>query len=232
MIQGTVHRVFNATSGWQSFDVALKKNRKIWTQNQYPTEWSSSIANKTFDKIVTIGKSYKIPPPHPKKKNNFSKQLKVLTQMSLNQCFVKYRGNFTQNFASRLKKLCDLQIIFTTRKLRTCLPNLKSSFDNNLKSHVELKVTCSGCSSIYVGQSSGHFTTRILEHQKTDSLVRQHVVEYCGTELNIEWEILDVCRRVEKLMTIEAIYIKKLEPQTIVRNEYQERKLTLKYQFN
>ena len=37
-IQGTVHRIFNATSDWQSFDVALKKNQEIWTQNQYPTE--------------------------------------------------------------------------------------------------------------------------------------------------------------------------------------------------
>ena len=42
VIQGTVHRIFNATNDWQSFDVALKKNQEIWTENQYPTEWSSS----------------------------------------------------------------------------------------------------------------------------------------------------------------------------------------------
>ena len=29
VIQGTVHRIFNATSDWQSFDVALKKNQEI-----------------------------------------------------------------------------------------------------------------------------------------------------------------------------------------------------------
>ena len=45
VIQGTVHRNFNATSDWQSFDVALKKNQEIWNENQYPTEWSSSIVN-------------------------------------------------------------------------------------------------------------------------------------------------------------------------------------------
>ena len=114
----------------------------------------------------------------------------------------------TQNFASRLKKLCDIQIFFTTRKLRTCLPTLKSPFHKNLKSHVVYKVTCNGCSSIYVGQTRRHVTTRISEHQKKDSPVGQHLVECCGRTHNVKWEILDACRGVEKLMTIEAIYIK------------------------
>ena len=52
VIQGTVHRIFNATSDWQSFDVVLKKNLKILTENQYPTEWSSSIFNEKLDKIL------------------------------------------------------------------------------------------------------------------------------------------------------------------------------------
>ena len=97
----------------------------------------------------------------------------------------------TQNFASRLKKSCEIQIIFTTRKLRTCLPTLKSPFDKNLKSHVVHKVTCNGCSSIYVGSTSRHVITRNLEHQKLDSPVGQNLVECCGTAHNIEWEILD-----------------------------------------
>ena len=33
VIQGTVHRIFNATSDWKSFDVALKKNQEIWTKS-------------------------------------------------------------------------------------------------------------------------------------------------------------------------------------------------------
>ena len=37
VIQGTVYRIFNATSDWQPFDVALKKYQEIWTENQYPT---------------------------------------------------------------------------------------------------------------------------------------------------------------------------------------------------
>ena len=35
VIQGTVNKIFNAISDWQSFVVALKKNQEIWTENQY-----------------------------------------------------------------------------------------------------------------------------------------------------------------------------------------------------
>ena len=101
--------------------------------------------------------------------------------------FVQYRGNITQNFASRLKKLCDIHIIFTTRKLRTCLSTLKSPLDKNLKSHVVYKVACNGCSSIYVGQTSRHVTTRVSELQKKDFPVGQHLVECCGTKHNVKW---------------------------------------------
>ena len=111
---------------------------------------------------------------------------------------MKYRGNITRNFASSLKNFIYIQITFTTRKLRTFLPNLKSSFDKNLKSHVVYKVSCNGCSCIYFGQTSQLVTTRISEHQKKDPPVGQQFFEYCGTAHNIEWEILDTCRGVEK----------------------------------
>ena len=161
VIQGTVHRIFIVTSNWHSFDVALKKNQEIWTENQYPTVWSSSIVNETLDKIVTKENVTAKPP-----QNEQHKKVKSLDNREPKpRFFVQYRGNITQSFASRLKKLCDIQIIFKTRKLRTCLLSLKSPFDKNLKSHVVYKVTCNGCSSIYVGQTSRHVTTRISEHQ-------------------------------------------------------------------
>ena len=233
VIQGTVHRIFNATSDWQSFDVALKKlhlkklfDQEIWTENQYPMEWSSSFVNETLDKIVT---KEKVTAKPPQNEQNL-KKLKVLLKGSLNLEFLFNTEEISREvFASRLKKLCDIKIIFTTRKLRTCLPTLKSPFDKNLKSHVVYKVTCNGCNSIYVGQNSQHITTRFSEHQKKDSPVGQHFVEYCGTTHNVKWENLDSCREVEKLMTIEAIYIKKLRPQINTRDEYRGRELKLKY---
>ena len=80
--------------------------------------------------------------------------------------FLQYRANLTQNISSKLKKICELQVVFTTRKLRSCLPTQKASFDRDLKSHVVNEIKCNGCGSIYVGQTSRHVTTRITEHQK------------------------------------------------------------------
>ena len=222
VIQGTVHRVFNATSNWLAFDQALEKNKSCWTKNQYPEEWSSKIVNQTLEKIISGGKDQlrTTPKEHQKSKTNSNDKPTI---------FLQYRGNLTQNFASKLKKLCELQVVFTTRKLRSCLPTLKSSFDRDLKSHVVYEIKCNGCGSIYVGQTSRHVTTRITEHQKKDSQVGQHLVECRGATNDIEWRILDACRSVEKLMIIEAIYISKLKPALNTRDEYRGRELTLKY---
>ena len=35
-----------------NFFVAHRKNQETWTENQYPTEWSSSIVNETLRKTV------------------------------------------------------------------------------------------------------------------------------------------------------------------------------------
>ena len=140
----------------------------IWTENQNPTEWSSSIVNETLDKIVTKEKVTTKPPQN----EHYLKKVKSLNNREPKpRFFVQYGGNITQDFASRLKKLCAIQIIFTKRKLRTCLPTLQSPFDKNLKSHVVYKVTCNGCSSIYVGQTSRHVTTKIQSIKRRISLL-------------------------------------------------------------
>ena len=56
VIQGAVHKVFNATSNWLAFDHALEKIKTCWTKNQYPEEWSSKIVNQTLEKIICGGK--------------------------------------------------------------------------------------------------------------------------------------------------------------------------------
>ena len=76
-----------------------------------------------------------------------------------------------------------------------------------------------GCGSIWVGKRSWHVTTRISEHQTKDSQVSQRLVEYASSTTVIEWKGLDACRTVEKLMTIEAIYISKRKSGLYTRDE-------------
>ena len=100
-----------------------------------------------------------------------------------------------------------------------------------MNSLVVYKVKCNGCSSTYVGQTSQHVTTIFLENQKKDSSVGQNLVECCGTAHNNEWKSLDAYHGVEKLMTIEAIYIKEAKPQLKTHDGYRGREVTLKYSF-
>ena len=72
-------------------------------------------------------------------------------------------------------------------------------------------------------------TTRIIEHQKTDSPVGQHVSECCGTAKAFNWRIIDQSSEPQKLMTLEAIHIRQRKPAPNTRDEYRSRELTLKY---
>ena len=51
---------------------------------------------------------------------------------------VQYRGNQCQYFENRLRKLTNVQVVFTTRKLETCLPSIlmTSSQEWFIKFHV------------------------------------------------------------------------------------------------
>ena len=93
VIQGTVHKIFNATSDWQSFDAAFKQNQEIWTENQYPTEWSSSIFNEKLDKIVTREKV-----KNQLLKKHITKSLKVSTIRSLNRGFCTIQRKYYSKF--------------------------------------------------------------------------------------------------------------------------------------
>ena len=138
MIQRTVHRVLKATSNWLAFDQALEVNETCWNKNQYPEEWSSKIVNQTLEKIKNGDKDRLRTSPEEHQKNRTRSHNKPTI-------FQQYIGNLTQNFASKLKKLCEVQLVFITRKLGSCLITLKSAFDRDLKPHVVYKIKFYGC---------------------------------------------------------------------------------------
>ena len=96
---------------------------------------------------------------------------------------MQYRGNPSQLLAAKVRQTSGAQIIFTTRKLKTCLPSLKTSVARELRSKVVYKLTCSGCNSTNVGQTVQNLFTRVHEHRKGDSPVGQHLLE-CNKEVD------------------------------------------------
>ena len=140
------------------------------------------------------------------------------------------RGNQGHYFANRVRELNDVQVVFTTRKLESCLPSVKSAFSNDLKSRVVYKLSCSGCTSTYVGQIVQHLTTRIEEHKKAHSPVGLHF-QQCqleGNSADLSWEIIDRSNNQTKLLTLEAIHIRKEKPGLNTSDEFSSRELTLK----
>ena len=146
------------------------------------------------------------------------------------QFVLLFRGNISNEFVKKLNKIHPVQTIFTTRKFKSCLPSLKSSFDKDLKSHVVYELTCNGCKSIYVGQICRHFTTRVAEHAM-HSPMGVHTIKCIGDKTAFQWKILDQCGNQSKLMTLEALYIRTLKPAINTSDEYRTRELTLKAEF-
>ena len=154
--------------------------------------------------------------------------VKQLENTEKQQFVLQYTGNISNAFVKKLNKIHRVQTVFVTRKLRSCLPSLKSSFDKDIKSHMVYKLTCVACKPIYVGQTCRHITTRVAEHAKADSPMGVHAIECNGNKTATQWKILDRCRNQSKLMTLEAIYIRALKPAINTRHEYRTRELKMK----
>ena len=110
------------------------------------------------------------------------------------------------------------------------MPSLKSSFSSELKSKVVYRLECCGCKSIYVGQTVRYLITRIEEHRKEDTPIGQHIRQ-CGSERGkseFNWKIIDQASSSIKLLTLEALHIRKERPAINTRDEFRSRELTLR----
>ena len=84
-----------------------------------------------------------------------------------------------------------------------------------------IKLSCSGCTSTYVGKTVRHLTTRT----KADSPVGLHLE---GNSTDLSWEFIDRSNNQTKLLILEAIHIRKEKPGFSRRDEFRSRELTLK----
>ena len=112
--------------------------------------------------------------------------------------------------------------------MKTVLPSLKSKIPDDLKSRVIYEITCSGCKSSYVGQTTRHLMTRLAEHARNSSPVGSHLENCTGHAPLINAKILDQCEDPGRLLTLEALYIARRQLTLNQREEYRQRQLTLK----
>ena len=137
------------------------------------------------------------------------------------------RGRESDHFARQLKSQ-DVSTIFTTTKLWSCLPSLKSKVVKLLTSRVVYRIQCPGCNSCYVGQTARHLTSRLTEHKRRTSPLGAHFSDCKGDPKSVNSQILDSCLDTNKLLTLEVLYIARLKPGLNQRDEYRSRELTVK----
>ena len=146
VIEETVHSVFRSTSLWENFDQALEKNRKQWIENQYPKNWSDNIVFETLNKIIEGQRIFEGKAPE-----------------LINDKWLKNSPPFhNAMLAAKLWQISGARIIFTTRKLKTCLPSLETSFAREVRSKVVYKLTCNE----YIDEHRKGISTNMLSFLK------------------------------------------------------------------
>ena len=129
-----------------------------------------------------------------------------------------------RRLTSLAKRLCtDLEIkhVFSSYKIKN-LFSLKDPVPNELKSFVVYQFTCAGCNSRYIGETSGHLSTRIKEHISTNKNfhIHKHFLKSpsCKNQYSQScFKILDSANSTFSLKIKEALHRNKVNPELNVQ---------------
>ena len=231
MVISFVHRIFRSSSTWHNFHEGISDAIEILSKNQYPQSFIMPILNTTISKLVSNDIELDNDDVHDVNVSMDSNAcLDIVDEKDKFKFFLNYRGKPTENLAKSFKKLnAPCKLIMTTRKLKTCLPSLKTTVPKMLLSNVVYKLTCPGCESSYVGQTVRHVQRRLREHLGNKGTMKTHF-DQCNIKDHDTsiLQILDKCNSLPKLLALEALYIQQIKPNLNTKDEYRSRTLTLK----
>ena len=217
VVNGFVHRIFRASSNWLNFHQSMEKAKQILRKNQYPDTFFEPIVKQTIEKI--------------RQPQNFAKTTEEDNKAKY-RIKLQYRGFATNQFKKCLNECgAPVEVVLTTKKLRSCLPSLKVPVPKMLKSNLIYKITCPRCSTCYVGKTCRHLTDRLEEHKsKANEPVRRHFTT-CGVdrvEIMNNTEVLQtVVGTSFHLSIMEALYIRELKPAINTKDEYRDYNLVI-----
>ena len=202
-----MHRIFNATSTWPTFESSLERFKIQLENNHYPPVFYEPIILETLEKIIRNGETQTVARPDRGDKRSTRPLL-----------LLQYRGKISDQLSKRVRKCSGINVVFTTTKLRTCFPSLKSPVSKELSSRVVYQIECLNCQARFVGQTARHFKRRLSELLMPSAPVARHLHDCCGMQAD-ETSILDRSCDIVKLETLEAVYIEKLKPSLNTKEE-------------
>ena len=93
------------------------------------------------------------------------KCLKICEFLSLTGCSKITECKLRQLLKHFCETYLNIKLVFTTLKIKNMF-SFKDRSPDALKSMVVYQFTCAGCNSCYIGETSRHFSTRIIEHNE------------------------------------------------------------------
>ena len=190
----------------------------IWERNQYPPAFYDPLVRGVIAKIIH---------ENPDQVEQ-ARSRPIVSEKRIKSCLIlQYRGKVSDKMSKKVKSISqDINIIFTTCKMKSALASLKAKVSKDYCGRVVYKSTCTSCAACYVGQTSRHLKTRVTEHLKDSAPVGSHLISCAGNQPEIT--ILHKCPCLPKLLTLEALYIQSLNPTINSREEYVQRPLMVK----
>ena len=224
-----VYRIFRSCSSWNNFDEGLSEARDILNKNQYPPALVEDIIKNTLNNLLCVPNDDDAPDISEISFDSNAYLVQVANKDKF-KFFVNYRGKPTEQLAKSLRKLnAPCSVIMTTKKIKCSLPSLKPQVPRMLQSNVVYKISCPGCNSSYVGQTTRHLQRRFKEHTGNKGPVKTHF-ENCGITPDCTVvKIIGRANSLPRLLTLEALFIKEITPVLNTKDEYRSRSLTLKF---
>ena len=178
LIKTLVICIYRICSSKEIVNRELSLLRKTLTNNGYPPH----IIRRGIAEAQTL-----IRMRSDNKKKNESSNNKVIFFT------IKYYGQESIVFASRIKKFCrqllpNVRIQFAFKKHMSLksifLPKLKGTDENRKNKNLVYSIPCKDCDTVYIGETGRMKETRINEHRSkirtlaSDSKIVEHILKY------------------------------------------------------
>ena len=235
VVSGFVYRIYRACSNWKHFHTSLEKAKRILERNQYPPDFYEPIIKKTLQNIVGDDKPTQTNDVRQENSSQPSHGEPQATHPEdaprKKMIFIQDRGKSTEAFARALHRCkAPCTVVMTLRKLRSVLPSLKPSVEKEIRSGIVYQVKCPRCQACYVGCTTRHLITRSGEHRTQKKKTMAKHLKACNATITCDdFEILaSTSRGQDYLETLEALYIREINPKINTKDEYRSKELTIK----
>ena len=136
IIRGTMHRLVRCTCNWKKFHEALKVKEKLAKKiisRVFVFKGSKRNAKKFLHYRTKLTRLF----AQKTSNDSIKKKKNELPSLCLQQS-----GNLSLRLQEKLNTAAKINVILTTRELKTCLPTLKLGFEKHLMSHLAYQITC------------------------------------------------------------------------------------------